>query len=476
MGIRFRKPSPGRILLLALCLVPCVLPGPVAAAGASGSAELEDILTGFEEGAEPGPLSNTVAETAGPGKRGIPLLSSRFSTKVTLDGVFALHDHRSVSTGTEYRGPTSLSSRLDLDLDLRFAERVRAVLSGHAFYDAIYALRGADDYPGEVLAVYRDELALDEASLSFSLPAGGNFRVGRQVVAAGKFDVLGAFRIFNPSDQRSPGLTAAENVHRPVCLSRLDYSRAGWRWTGLVVHEFRDNIYPAYGSDYYPFDFKLPPAESPANFGDGQSYGLLVGTLAGGWDINVMAASYVAERSLLGLGRDATERRIDRHDFVGLATDRAFNDWLIKFETAYSDNQRFYALEDGASARADVLAGAEYAGFAGTNLSFELLYRHFFDLEVGDAAFADVPYQDGLAWAFLARKRFQNDLLRCEVLVLNMGVDFSKGGMEKLSISYALSDKITVRGGVVFYREGEKYPFLNVGDNDRLFLAVELLL
>jgi len=437
---------------------------------------VDDVLQGFENDSvlatQPGP-TNPLSQN------GSPELSAphhRISAAITLGGIYAYHTHTPVSSNTELHGLSSLSSRLDVDIDMLFSNNFRAVVQGHGFYDTAFALQGREQYTRETLDYYEDELEFDEAYFRATIFPGSVFTIGRQIISPGKFDLLNVQSVFNPVNQRKPGLTTAAERLVPVNMSRLDYSFDQWRFTALSTHEFRENRYPAFGSDYYPFAFPLPRLESTGSTLKQQSYGFLAGTLVQGWDISLLLSSFLSERSLLGLKENTPLRQIDRHTLLAVSTDRAYESWLVKFETDISLNHHYYALDEQNISRVDTLAGVEYSGFDDSTIIFEVLFRHLSGFDISGLTTDEIFYKEGLAWSFLARKSFLNDLLSINFLLVNIGLDFSKGGFSKLAAGYALTDRITLNGGIITYREGDDYPFNNIANNDRVFINVKIQL
>jgi hypothetical protein len=436
--------------------------------------DIDSILQGFEDNAPYDAVTDQSPELLGSDKPGMSAFASSIRTRISLEGIYAYHAHKSVSTDTDYHGITSLGSRLDVDMTARYRNTLRAVVSGHGYYDAAFELNGREQYTPETLSAYEKEFELDEGYLGVEIFQQGHLRVGRQVFSPGKFDMLGAQKVFNPVDLRQPGVTAAENVPLPLCMTRFDHSADKWSLSALMVHEFRLNKYPAFGSDFYPFSFQLPESESPGSGLEKQSYGLLAKTMRQGWDINLLLASYLAERYLLGINDLTQKRYIDRHTLVGLSLDRAVNGWVVKFEGDWSDNHQYYALEGQKSSQVNILAGVEGHVFFDINIAFEMQYRHLFGLNPETEDSDDIPYRDGLAWAVSVKRLFLNDLLSFNLSMVTLGYDFSRGALQKFVVSYALSDNISLKVGAVFYSGGDKYPFVNVKDNDRIFMRMEL--
>jgi len=443
----------------------------VAGSVIRSQADVDDILEGFD-------IPGTVVQSPDPEKPSsdriqaetTPSFSSHVFGAVAFKTIYGYHTHSSISNGTDFHGITSLKSSLDLGIDLRYQDRIRGYIRGHGYYDFVFS--GRDSYNSQIRDAYENEITLDEAYLGYQLSSRLNLKTGRQIVSFGKTSLLPIGASFNPVDLRKPGLTEIEHFRLPTALTRLDYSFNNWRFTGLATHEFRSNKYPPFGSDFYPFRFTLPPLENVQAGLDHQSYGLFVQGIINGWGIHLSLASFLAEQALIGLTADTAVRPVNRHHLLGLSVDRVRGSWLFKFDTAYSDNQHFYVLPDQTLSQLDVLFGTEYTGFRHTYISFEILYRHLFGMDLPSTEIEDSPGENGLVWALSLSRHFFHNALKLSFYTYNLGVDFSDGSLNRMAATYAFTDNLSIDTGVIIYQRGDNYLMENIGSNDRIFLKI----
>jgi hypothetical protein len=437
----------------------------------SQAAAVDDILEGFDipgtvvQSPEPENPSSDHAQA-----EATPSFSGHVSGTIAFKTIYGYHAHSSISNGTDFHGITSLKSSLDLGIDFRYQERIRGYIRGYGFYDFIFS--GRDNYTAQIRDAYENEVAFGEAYLGCQLSSRLNLKTGRQIVSFGNASLLPMGASFNPVDLRKPGLTEIEHFRLPTALTRLDYYFKNWRLTGLATHEFRSNKYPPFGSDFYPFSFTLPPRQKVQSGLDHQSYGLFAGGIINGWGIHLSLASFLAEQSLIGLTTDTAVRPVNRHHLLGLSMDRVRGSWLFKFDTAYSNNQHFYALPDQNLSQLDILFGTEYTGFRHTYISFEVLYRHLFGMDFPSAEIEDSPGENGIVWALSLSRHFFHNVFKFSFNSYNLGVDFSDGSLHRIALTYALTDNLSMDTGIIIYQRGDNHLMENIGSNDRIFFKI----
>lgn len=398
---------------------------------------------------------------------------SHLSGTVQFFTSYGLHSHTPSSSTTNYRGLTSLRSGVNLNYDVKLNRQWQARLSGHGFYDAAYSLRNRANFTDEVLDLYEKELELDEGYVSARLTDSLDFRLGRQIVVWGKADFLRVVDVLNPIDNREPGLVDEEHTSLPVFMSRLDYYLNNWRFTGIILHEYRNNKDPAYGNDFYPFTFPPPPYEKVSSDLGSQGFFLAFGNKFYGWDVTLHAASFLREQQLIGLSEAISARKINRHTLIGIAGDTIKNDWVFKFETAYLDGLKYYALPDTEESRMDFLAGLEYTGLPNTRIHLEVLYQYTYNLDQSGVDQFDLPKRNTLVWVLQLSRSFYHDRLKIYFRSFNLGIDLSDGSAQKFWITYALTDHFSCSGGLVDYHSGDNYFMKDIGKNDRLFFTLK---
>ncbi|MFH1153895.1 MAG: DUF1302 family protein [Pseudomonadota bacterium] len=86
----------------------------------------------------------------------------------------------------------------------------------------------------------------NEVYLQGRLSDAMDLKVGRQIVAWGRSDILQVVDILNPRDFKEPGITAVEDLRLPAGMVRLDYYSENWSVSGISILERRFADLPAY--------------------------------------------------------------------------------------------------------------------------------------------------------------------------------------------------------------------------------------
>ncbi len=222
---------------------------------------VEDLINGFEESAAPDLatpsgdddfLQGFDEDVDASSKQQLP--AGKKSLLRQVEGEFAFTGVYNASPGaaSPWKGVSMLRPELDLTLKNKFSSRWRGQISARGFYDAVYSLRGRNDYSAAVLHEYEQEVELRDTYLQGSLTESLDIKVGRQVVVWGTLDNLRTTDVLNPLDLRVPGLTDIEDLRLPVTMLKLDYYVGNWDLSGIVVPEVRFGKRPVFGSDFYP--------------------------------------------------------------------------------------------------------------------------------------------------------------------------------------------------------------------------------
>jgi len=420
-------------------------------------------------------------------------------------------------------------SRLRLDLylqlDLELPADWKARLSGWGFYDFTYLIHSNRDYTDQVLEMYEWEVDFREVWVQGSLLDNLDLKLGRQIVNWGRSDSLRVLDVFNPLDNREPGLVDIEDLKRPVTMLRLDYYLRGalssWNLQLLVAPEIRYNQDPPYGSDFNPLPFPVE-RDRPQHWGEVPEFGLAVNGIFHGWDISFYGAYYFEDRPWMTYEMDAVLQSLDplqladasielverqsRIAMGGVGANYTVGSWLFKGELAYLHGFEFahHAVEVDLSglpvvrfgpdrmfddkSRWDAMLGAEYYGFSDTQIAVEVVYRHFNDFEEGrgeDPLGDPFNYESGMdnlpnyalehqmATAIRITQELMNDRLELTALGIIFNNDSHLGSIVRLSGEFEVRDALLVGGGIALYQEGDSIEFQQVGRNDRIFLEVE---
>lgn len=429
--------------------------------------EEEEILEGFDE-------DDVGDEALVPGQEYLPDFLS-------LDGYFKLgtsynmHHHEAEGTDTEWHGLSRLRAKMVLELDAKFSESWQARVAGHGFYDFAYRIRGRDEFTQEVLDENEKELEFGEVWLLGSITDKLDLKAGRQIVVWGKSDNIRVTDVINPLDLREPGLTDLENLRLPVTMTKLDYFLWGLNLSGMVIHEVRYNKEPEFGSDFFPAAQPLPTTESPdTGFDiDNTQYALALDGIFHGWDASLYGAYFYDDTPHLDIDSSGGQKlKHARLKMVGGAFNIATGNWLFKTEAAYLDGIRFFNSGKDFN-RIDALVGVEYSGFTDMTVSFEIADEHILNHDDQVEEAPDFTEQDRWVSALRLTKTYLNETLNLTFLAQTWGLTGDDGAFQRFTAEYDLTDAIELTGGVVFYQSGDLPRFREVGENDRLYLEVK---
>ncbi|MEN8191065.1 MAG: DUF1302 family protein, partial [Thermodesulfobacteriota bacterium] len=221
----------------------------------SANGDLDDLLSGFDE-----PVAEQL-EQDGPDARVIPEWIQLTGSLGLAGSVNFAHDGPQENEA-DYRGISMLRTTVALSSEIRLGGW-QAKVSGHGFYDTAYSLQGRDQYTGQLLDLYEQELEFDDVCLSGSLSQSIDIKTGRQIVVWGKSDNVRVTDILNPLDNRLPGMVDIKNLRLPVTMTKLDYYTGDWNLAGIMIHEVRFSKNPVYNSEFFPGNGPLPPEETP---------------------------------------------------------------------------------------------------------------------------------------------------------------------------------------------------------------------
>ena len=442
-------------------------------------------MDGFEETSVP-PPATPVGEDEflqgfdeAPAEESAALTESKEPSAWRLEGEFALTSTYNFSPEAEppWRGFSMLRSELEVAVKNKISDRWQAQISVRGFYDAVFSIRGRDNYTSQVLDQYETELELKDTFIQGSLTDDLDTKIGRQVVVWGTLDNLRVTDVLNPLDLRVPGMTDIDDLRLPVTMLKFDYYFSKWALSGIALPEVRFSKLPVYGSDFYPFPVPRPPEDSPdSGFENVQYAGALTGVFSG-WDIGFYGASIYADQSYAELVAPLPSpqfvRKHARVTMFGTAGNVAVGNWLLKAEAAWFDGLRYTNIPGTDYTRLDLGAGVEYSGFSETTVSLEAANRHLFDYNPSLEQPPDEIRENEFQWALRFNRDFLNDTLTLTLLASTFGIKADDGAFERLDAEYDITDAVSIRGGVVLYQAGDKGLFQDVGGNDRLFVILK---
>jgi len=454
--------------------------------GSQSDDGLDDVLEGFDEGdSSAGTAVFRGAESAnGESTNRYPTLSIGGSARIRAFYNYAKDPP--AQTETDWRGISSLRGDLPVAADSKLGESWQAKVTLWGYYDAIYDIRGYDEYTDAVIETHVKDLELRDTYIQGKVLPSLDIKVGRQIVVWGKSDNLRVCDVLNPLYLREVGMTDIRDLRLPVTMARLDFYWSYWNFSAMAIPEIRFNDLPVYGGDYYFEDAPLPEEEVPEDGIDNMEFALALNGTFSGWDLSFYYADiyddapYLYQESvdLVDPGPPPVYQpnlvlKHARLNMFGTAWNLALGNWLLKAEAAHFQGLEFYSAPDETFSRTDILAGIEYAGFREMTIGIEALNRYLHDY---DDVLEDPPTglkQNEPQYAARLTKDWLNETLTLTLLASAFGVDFLAGSYERIALEYDMTDNFIVNGGLVFYQSGDRPGFENIGDSDRIFLELK---
>ncbi len=392
---------------------------------------------------------------------------------------------------------------------LRWDEKyggVRVLVEGKAAYDAAPEPLDASNLPTFPLdwrGAYEDarkqevrEAEFREAYVAFSPADFLDVKLGRQIVVWGKADALTVVDVLNPRDNREVGLVDLADMRLPVTATRLDFYWSGVQLQVVANHELRFNKEAGFGSEYFLYPDPdnltatqnaalLSPEVQPEAGGTNTEWGVALKRSGLGWDLALYHADVFEDAPHLsgtlalvngGLVPQIDGRRYARLKLNGLGGTYASGSWLWKGEAAQVQGVQFFGSDQSFS-RTDLATGVEYAGFTEARLIAEASVQHLNE-------FDEIPYRDeGLPNANLLedilrvvlswQQDFLQQTLHGNVTLLSVGRSGEHGGSQRVSLEYDWTDRVSVTGGVMDYRDGQNAYAQQLADNDRVYLNLK---
>ncbi len=378
---------------------------------------------------------------------------------------------------TDWRGLSSLRPEFQLELGKKFSNSWKCFISGKAFYDAAFEIKGREKFTSNLINAYEKDMELLEAYVQGSITGHLDIKAGRQIVVWGKSDNIRITDVLNPVDIREPGLTDIEDLRLPVSMTRLDYYTGDWNLTGIAIHEIRFNNTPEYGSDFNPAAIPLPHENIPSNGGKNTEYAVALNGTFSGWDLSFYWADMyndMAHLELVSTGLPIqTERKHAPLEMFGTAFNAAIGSWLVKTEAAYLDGFKFFNSGSKTYSRTDLLAGIEYSGLKDITISIEVARRHINRFEDILKRAPDYASRNEFQSVFRLTAKQLNDTLELIFLASTYGLTGQDGSLHRVSAGYDLTDSINITGGVMMYQSGDRFIYNHIGDNDRIFLEIK---
>ena len=488
--------------------------------------DLDDILGGFEEE----PALNAPFPSESPSEPEDWFTEHvAFLGSVSLGASYNVDPHRSsvgpppnVAEGTYYGNLQRLRLRTDVQMDISLPAQWRLRSQFYAFYDAAYAIHGQEKYTQPVLDDYVLESEILDLWVAGSVTSWLDLKLGRQVVDWGRSETLRVVDVWNPLNNREPGLVDIEDLRLPVTTARADVYIGSWSVTALVTPEIRYDYNPPVGSDFYPAfrlgDLPPPPPGAPtpeqilaglgalepeafadepldrsvSRWGSTPEYALAVHGIFSGWDISFYLARIYQNQTtsvinLPDLSGISFQYDDDRVTMVGLGGNYVTGSWLFKAESAFYDELDYaylgpnpdyldpsqdspYVGLHGQFSRLDWMLGLEYYGYRDWSFSLEVAHRHLFDYDPLLEYLPNYVYQDTVEVAFRVSREMLNARLLWHALglaIVNNGG--FQGAFMRLWFEYEVSESWFLDAGYLQYFGDQQLPFDSWERNNRLF-------
>ncbi|MFP6639950.1 MAG: DUF1302 family protein [Myxococcota bacterium] len=423
--------------------------------------------------------------------------------------------------GTYYGNLQRLRLRSDFQADVALPENWKLRSQFYAFYDFAYVLHGEENYTDEVLDDYQLQAEILDLWLAGSPIYWLDLKLGRQVVDWGRSDSLRITDIWNPLNNREPGLVDIEDLRLPVTMARADFFLGSWSMSALVVPEIRYDYDPPPGSDFFPVvrldEIPDPPPGGPTKqeilaslaaleaeifasdpldgradrWGATPEYGASLTGIFSGWDISLYLARVYQNRTtsvtnLPDLTGGALLPLDDRITMVGAGGNYTRGAWLFKAEVAFFDEIDYAFLKPNPNyqdptdlpyvgihqrfSQIDWMAGVEYYGLGDVSLTLEVAHHHVIDYDPLLQYLPNYVYRDTVDTALRVSSEFLNARLMAHALGLVIVNDAGlQGAFLRLSTEYEVSQALRIDFGYLHYFGHDQIPFDSWQRNNRLF-------
>ncbi len=443
-------------------------------APAGSGFSLDDILSGFDDTVAPS--KSPAAEETAPVQRSWDL-----SGYLKLSTIFNINHDAPAIGQTDYRGLSRMRTELNLELETALSDSWNLKVTGRAFHDFAYNIKGRYNYTSQVLSDYEDEAEFRETYIEGRVLPSLDLKVGRQIVVWGNSETFRVTDMLNPLDNRDPGLVDIEDLRLPVCMAKASYYVGNWSIAAIAIPEMRFDKQPVYGNDFFPFAQPLPDDHSPAETPGNTEFAVSARGEFHGWDLSLYGARLfddqshyetIGTRNMGGVLVPIFKREHSRITMAGCSANVATGNWLLKTELAFTDGHQFNRTTDKKS-RVKGLVGFEYSGLTDTTLTLEFVHTHMFHYEPVMGLLPDYEVEDQFEADFRVTRSMLNDRLNIVFLALARGGRAQDGAFERLTADYDINDYVTATIGCVFYQDGENPLYDNIHDNNRVFFNLK---
>ena len=309
--------SPIRSLILVKALLilaqVIVITDIVLAQEASDDAEIEEVLSGFDEedsGIEDALSGFDEEELAEDEENNVKhteetVAKNRKENWNTFFGYTGINLNYSFKRETpednsnaDWSGLTKVRPFFSLTWDAKLGSNWNSRISAKAFYDFAYGLKERDSFTSEVLNELEKEAELREVYLEGNPLGSLDIRIGSQILAWGIADSLRVIDVLNPTDNREYGMTDLEDVRIPLPMTRLDYYFGDFKLQAVAVHQIKFNKSAPPGSDYNSTTTEIKEVV-PESKAENTEYGLALSGIFNGWDASFHWAQYFDDEAYL---------------------------------------------------------------------------------------------------------------------------------------------------------------------------------
>lgn len=422
---------------------------------------IDELLSGFEE--EPASIQETSLAT----------IEKKWdvTTLLSLSSSYNYQKKAPLPGKTDFQGLSRLKLKFQPEFRYKVSSKWSALVSGSAFYDAIYRLKNRSNYTKTVLDSNESELELREAYVNGIINRNFDIKLGRQIVVWGKSDSIRVVDVLNPLDFREPGIVDIEDLRLPVTMLKADYYFSNWNISVIVIPEIRFNKMPVFGSDFGLSNSPPLQEKSPDNWTNPE-FALAMNGVFSGWDLSFHGAHYYNDQAhVIHKSNSPNYLKHSQLNMLGVATNFAIHNWLLKLEAAYIDGFEFSNLNQDFS-RIDSMVGFDYAGITNTTLSVEMVNRHI-NKYVDDLASApDMKKENEGQIALRYTGSFMREKLKLVALASFLGLNSDSGAFYRASMEYELKDAFTIMLGGIIYQSGDSFLINQIADNDRIFFDI----
>jgi hypothetical protein len=381
----------------------------------------------------------------------------------------------------ESPGLVSVRTKLELGLDYRFSDDVKARISGFGRYDGIFDIEGHSDFTDEYIRDRQWETELTETYLDMKFPHNFGLKIGRQIIAWGESNLGQVTDIANPRDNRDLGLLNLEDARLPVFAVLGTVFSEHWEVDVGSIHEMRPTQLAVKGSEFDQYarfrssGIEIADDDIPQTGLKNPEWISRLSFRGRGGDIAFVYGDVFSDTPYLEMDADddVLVPKFDRMQVYGLSGTRVFGSLLLRAEFAWqsgvkvmakdeSDNLHTVEKELGVGA-----LGAEYSGFKDLMITTELLATRTSDY-TSDLLVDNVSYSSLVD--------VQYSMLREKLTAFVRWVRFFDGNGDFLraDLTYNYNDFLTYRIGVAFYsdsdEDGSLYPYRG---NDQVNFGIQ---